>query len=249
MHMFKFITLIFLHFVISSNCLSQAAIAYHGDLHEKYLENEGKKYLEEANYDMNKIRKLLLKDAKKGDVMIQKVLASFYYSEELDDKKAIKWLLIAAKANDIQACEMLGLIYEENSNHVESCVWYHQAIKLGNEKLWTKFHNVVEQLDKNEFLKLAKKEDPLYMFLYAESMYTNDFILSGEVVKWYLKAAEKGHLKSQYTIAQYYHDLNDTEKEEFWYRTFLSNLKSNPDDFYDRMQLNAEEALEKLKTK
>ena len=79
----------------------------------------------------------LEKKAKKGDVVAQRLTGIGYLEGyKVDNKKAFKWLSLAAEGGDAEAMYRLGKMYEDgkvkDGNSEMAWFWYDKAANVGN---------------------------------------------------------------------------------------------------------------------
>ena len=141
------------------------------------------------------------KKAKKGDVVAQRLTGIGYLEGyKVDDKKAFKWLSLAAEGGDAEAMYRLGKMYEDGKvkdvNSEMAWSWYVKAANVGNVASQMLLANSLKEQNKmteakDWFFRAAIQDNADAQYEYAM------FLLSenneSEAKSWFRKAANKGH--------------------------------------------------------
>lgn len=145
--------------------------------------------------------KSLEKKAKKGDVVAQRLTGIGYLEGyKVDNKKAFKWLSLAAEGGDAEAMYRLGNMYEDgkvkDGNSEMAWSWYVKAANVGNVASQMLLANSLKEQNKmteakDWFFRAAIQDNADAQYEYAM------FLLSenneSEAKSWFRKAANKGH--------------------------------------------------------
>ena len=143
----------------------------------------------------------LEKKAKKGDVVAQRLTGIGYLEGyKVDNKKAFKWLSLAAEGGDAEAMFRLGKMYEDgkvkDGNAEMAWSWYVKAANVGNIESQMILANSLK-----EHGKLTEAKDWFFRAAFqdnADAQYEYAMILlsennESEAKSWFRKAANKGH--------------------------------------------------------
>ena len=160
---------------------------------------------------------MILEQAKQGNASAQNIVGSWYYAGKdtikQDYKEAYKWWALAAKQDHALAIGNMALCCQlghgTKKDSVLAVNLYEQSIKKGNDKL-------IPQHEKN-----VEKTGSVFSCLLLHECYQKGIGVKKDQTKaaTYLeKAAEKGHLDSQYSTALYYYNTKQYEKAAKWFK-------------------------------
>ena len=178
-----------------------------------------------VEHNFNEAVKWYTKAAKKGYAPAQKNLGTMYYSGRgvgKDYKEAIKWFIKSADQGYSQSEYILGLIYS-NHNDVEhdynkAVYWltksaehdnvdaqFNLALLISNMLDKDDYHDDEDEVDDDSYVEVDNKNIDtddivkgwLYDFKNSERLRQYEI---GEIVKWYTKAAEQGHVGAQFKL-------------------------------------------------
>lgn len=166
----------------------------------------------------------LEKRAKKGDVEAQRLTGICYLNgsnTKADEKKAFKWLSLAAEGGDAEAMCKLGNMYEEgrvkDGNIETAWSWYVKAANKGNVESQLKLaYRQKEQgnsVDAKEwFYRAALQNNVNAQYEYAMLLLSEN--KESEAKMWFKKAADKDHVLSKIkydAIVQHEREIAEAE--------------------------------------
>lgn len=144
----------------------------------------------------------LKKKAKKGDVVAQRLTGIGYLEGyKVDNKKAFKWLSLAAEGGDAEAMYRLGNMYEDgkvkDGNSEMAWSWYVKAANVGNVACQMKLaYNLKEQEKLSEakdwFFRAAIQANADAQYEYGMFLLSDNN--ESEAKSWFKKAADKNHV-------------------------------------------------------
>ena len=171
---------------------------------------------EDAKKKLDELKKTIEEEVAKSDN--ESAEDWLKQGKEAEEKKeyteAIKWYRHAATQGLAEAQYRLGLCYENGNgirkNRKTAASWYQKAAEQGNE-------NAKKNLKELELSEKGSADDWYRLGKEAEENH-NDV----ETEKWYRKAAEAGHVESQYALAQYYYNYNRNHDNNKFRSDFLT---------------------------
>jgi TPR repeat protein len=161
---------------------------------------------------------LWLKAAEMGHMWAQSNVANCYsqgWGTPVDKEKYVYWLQKASEQGHGQACYNLANGYLDGTGGLpvdkeKAVEYYKKAVEAGYEKAKAKLEELNVPLaakteekaeeDAQEDAQLTAEEE----FEKGQSAYENEDY--AEAVKWYLKAAEKGHASAQFNLYDIYRE-------------------------------------------
>ena len=173
--------------------------------------------------DIKKAEKLFRASAKQGFYMGQYNLGYLLYSRG-EYKKAIKWFKKSANQEYAEACNYIGIMYENGegveTNYQEAIKWFEKGIKLGSAYSYHNlgymyydgiYYDVDYSKSKLYFEEALKVDSSLSESLYclANLYYYGNFIDKNLYKALELfEGAEKNGLKCEFMINQIKHELH-----------------------------------------
>lgn len=226
---YLFLFILFCHFSANSQ---QPIYAYETNFFEEFMANEGKKYLPK-NEDEGILWKELIRKLKrdsKDNPKVQEALGAYYLHNKNNLKQASKWYLKLAKQGNLKAYITLGKEYQEAGKPIKAHFYYQMAKNKGynSEKLRDLEYRFLNNITLEELIMVAKKGATEAMFLLGEHY---GFKNNAYAIKWYEKAAKKGHKMAQHNLAYIYQGLYKVEEAIYWYKQFLSSTESVKEDW------------------
>ena len=144
----------------------------------------------------------LEKKAKKGDVVAQRLTGIGYLEGyKVDNKKAFKWLSLAAEGGDAEAMYRLGNMYEDgkvkDGNSEMAWSWYVKAANVGNVESQMLLANSLKEQNKiteakDWYFRAAFQENADAQYEYAMILLSESN--ESEAKSWFKKAADKNHI-------------------------------------------------------
>lgn len=144
----------------------------------------------------------LEKKAKKGDVVAQRLTGIGYLEGyKVDNKKAFKWLSLAAEGGDAEAMYRLGNMYEDgkvkDGNSEMAWSWYVKAANVGNVESQMLLANSLKEQNKiteakDWYFRAAFQENADAQYEYAMILLSESN--ESEAKSWFKKAADKNHV-------------------------------------------------------
>ena len=178
--------------------------------------------------DLKEALKWYMKAAESGDGHAQLKIGNIYYDGEVVDKdleEAFKWYIKGAENGNTESqfrigeCYQYGYGVEENIE--EALKWYKQASENGDTNAMFNIGQIYHDVMCNigTIYDLMCNIVPIYPDVKREKDLKEAF-------KWYMKAADSGHIKSQFCIGCYYehYGVEKDLKEAFkWYMKAAEN--------------------------
>lgn len=156
----------------------------------------------------------------------------FLYEEKGDLENAIKWYLLAAERDFINAQINLGILYEEQGLIPEAKKWYNKASDLGDGDakyylallLYDESQNNVEEVLSLLKSALATSSNKAKVEFSLSWLYLNDdSVKNKDLGLQYLESsANKGEVESEFLLGEIYEKgelfSKDLSKSQYWYQ-------------------------------
>lgn len=172
----------------------------------------------------------LMSKAGNGDSISQYNLGMWYIRHQRNYNEALIWYEKAANQHNLKAITSLTTIYADRLEYIKAAKWCHKAIELNNPIRSCGKSLVISELIHEADNGNTESQYQLALKYYDEesdhlgrsyATIRNKDKAQKEALSWYKKAAENGHVKSQFILGKIYSSVGgDPERAKqahFWY--------------------------------